>query len=59
MGDDKASSARVAAALVRTKDRSALPSLARRVVEGLTVYDENGKDVSVRGLYLQEKDIRS
>ena len=58
MGDDKASSARVAAALVRTKDRSALPSLARRVVEGLTVYDENGKDVSVRGLYLQEKDIR-
>lgn len=57
--DDKASSARVAAALVRTKDRGALPGLAKRVVEGLTVYDEAGRDVSVRGLYLREKDIRS
>lgn len=59
MADDKASSARVAAALVRTKDRGALPGLAKRVVEGLTVYDEAGRDVSVRGLCLREKDIRS
>lgn len=57
MDNDKASSARVAAALVRTKDRSALPGLAKAVVEGLTVYDDKGKDVSLRGLYLREKDL--
>ena len=59
MSDDKASSARVAAALIRTEKRSELPHLAKMVVDGLTVFDENGVDVSDRTLYLREKDLQS
>lgn len=57
MGDEKASSARVAAALVRTENREELPKLAKAVIDGLEVYDDQGKKVMVKGLYLQEKDI--
>ena len=59
MSDGKASSARVAAALIRTEKRSELPHLAKMVVDGLTVFDENGVDVSDRTLYLREKDLQS
>ena len=57
MGAEKASSARVAAALVRTKNREDLPRLAKAVIDGLEVYDDHGEKVMVKGLYLQEKDI--
>lgn len=55
--NDKASSARVAAALVRTKNREELPGLAKAVVEGLEVYDDQGREVGVKDLYLREEDI--
>lgn len=58
IGDEKASSARVAAALIRTKDRERLPGLAKAVIDGLEIYDDCGNAVMVKGLYLQEKDIQ-
>lgn len=57
IGNEKASSARVAAALVRTKDRSSLPRLAKAVIDGLEIYDDQGREVMVKGLYLKESDI--
>ena len=57
IGDEKASSARVAAALIRTEDRSRLPELAKAVIDGLEVYDDQGRKVMVKGLYLKESDI--
>lgn len=58
IGSEKASSARVAAALIRTEDPGKLPGLAKAVIDGLEVYDDKGKAVMVKGLYLQAADWR-
>lgn len=54
---EKASSARVAALLVRGKDKGDCLSKLQQAMQVIKVIDENGKDVTDRSLVLDAKDI--